>query len=309
MSRAAAERFPELPARRPVSRRPGPVAPGLLPHEWICGAFLLVLWVRLLVYVGPLSRDSVLLLGLLVVNGALLAFCAWRESARRFRLRLLFYPLAMNLLYPVLRTAIPAVHPRLEDATLQAADRWLIGVNLSLRMQPLVHSALTDFLSFCYLLYFAYLLSSQAWYFFDDLEILKQFYGGMFTLYGIGYFGYFILPALGPYLAMSSVFTVPLVGGWFTRTNDWAVMTGSNRVDVFPSLHCANTLFILLFDLRHRRWRFWLCLVPCLGFWLSTIYLRYHYFIDVVCGFALVPLAWWLSRRHQRKELSWPDAK
>ncbi len=302
MSRTAAERSPEPPARRPASRRPGPVALGLLSHEWICGAFLLVLWVRLLAHVGPLARDSVLLLGLLASNGVLLAFCARRESQRKVRLRLLFYPVAMNLLYPVLRTAIPAVHPRLEDATLQAADRWLIGVNLSLRMQPLVYPALTDFLSFCYLLYFVYLLFSQAWYFFDDPEILKQFYGGMFTLYGIGYLGYSILPALGPYLAMSNAFTVPLVGGWFTRANDWVVITRSNRVDVFPSLHCANTLFILLFDLRHRRWRFWLYLVPCLGFWLSTIYLRYHYFIDVVCGFALVPLAWWLSRCHPRRE-------
>jgi membrane-associated phospholipid phosphatase len=272
----------------------GTTAPRLLPHEWICGTFLLVLWVRLFCRVGPLASDALFLLGLLCVNAVLLAWPYFRNHPSSWRLRLLFYPLAMNLLYPLLRSGIPAVHSGLEDVVLQAADRWLIGSNLSIRMQPLVHPAVTDLLSFCYLLYFTYLISSQAWYFFDDLALLKSFYAGMFALYGLGYLGYSILPARGPYLTMADQFTVPLTGGWFTHMNAWLVMKGSNRVDVFPSLHCANTLFILLFDLRHRRWRFWLFLVPCLGIWLSTIYLRYHYFVDMVCGFALVPVAWWL---------------
>ena len=277
-------------------------APRLLPHEWICGAFLLVLWVRLLFRVGPHASDTLFVLGLLCMNAVLVAYSDFRKQPHSWRLRLLFYPVAMNLLYPLLRTWISTLHPHLEDAALQSADRWLIGGNLSLHMQFLVRPALTDFLSFCYPLYFAYLLSSQSWYFFDDLALLKTFYIGMFTLYGLGYFGYSILPALGPYLAMADQFTVPLTGGWFTHANAWLVMKGSNRVDVFPSLHCANTLFILLFDLRHRRWRFWLFLVPCLGICLSTIYLRYHYFVDLICGFALVPLAWWLSHLGSGKE-------
>jgi membrane-associated phospholipid phosphatase len=68
-------------------------------------------------------------------------------------------------------------------------------------------------------------------------------------------------------------------------------------VDVFPSLHCAVSAFFLFFDLLHRRWRFWLYLVPCVGLWLSTIYLRYHYFIDVICGFVLAAFALWASEK------------
>ena len=157
------------------------------------------------------------------MNAVLVACSVFREQSRSWRLRLLFYPVAMNLLSPLLQTWIPAVHPHLEDAALQSADRWLIGGNLSLHLQFLVRPALTDFLSFCYLLYFAYLLSSQSSYFFDDLALLKTFYIGMFTLYGLGYFGYSILPALGPYFAMADQFTVPLTGGWFTHANSWLV--------------------------------------------------------------------------------------
>jgi membrane-associated phospholipid phosphatase len=34
------------------------------------------------------------------------------------------------------------------------------------------------------------------------------------------------------------------------------------------------------------------------GLWVSTIYLRYHYAVDLVCGFGLAALALWLSNRH-----------
>jgi membrane-associated phospholipid phosphatase len=72
-------------------------------------------------------------------------------------------------------------------------------------------------------------------------------------------------------------------------------------VDVFPSLHCANSLYILLSDYEHKRWRFWAYLVPCVGLWASTLYLRYHYFIDVLCGLVLGWLAWMMANRMGRQ--------
>ena len=68
-------------------------------------------------------------------------------------------------------------------------------------------------------------------------------------------------------------------------------------MDCFPSLHCAVSSYILFFDRRHRRWRFWLYLVPCVGLWVSTLYLRYHYFVDLVAGFALSAAALWFVNR------------
>jgi membrane-associated phospholipid phosphatase len=100
---------------------------------------------------------------------------------------------------------------------------------------------------------------------------------------------------------MTNQFTQPLDGWWITKWNAAIVATGSNKVDVFPSLHCALSSFLLFFDRRHRPWRFKLYLVPAVGLWFSTIYLRYHYFIDVVCGFALAALALWLANHCPRK--------
>ena len=92
-----------------------------------------------------------------------------------------------------------------------------------------------------------------------------------------------------------------LTGGWITGWNAAVVAKGSNGVDVFPSLHCAVSCFLLFFDRRHRPWRYRLYLLPCIGLWFSTIYLRYHYLVDVICGFALAAFALWLANRFPMK--------
>jgi membrane-associated phospholipid phosphatase len=82
------------------------------------------------------------------------------------------------------------------------------------------------------------------------------------------------------------------------------VEQGSNRVDVWPSLHCAVSAFILGFAWRHHRKEFHYLLLPVAGLWFSTLYLHYHYFIDVLSGFALAAFALYESGRYARNHLT-----
>lgn len=273
----------------------------LLTHEWLCGAFLVSLWVRVVWVSGLLDADAMVLLAVMILNGSVLAWCARRESELRWRVRLLFYPVAMNLVYFTLTTAVPKVHPALEDAVLRRADHWLIGTDPSLYLQRWIHPVVTESLSFCYLWYLFYLFSSQIEYWLGRFEVLRRYYTGLFSIYAIGYLGYSMLPALGPYLAMADQYSAPLQGGLFTDLTSKIVLAASNRVDVFPSLHVANSVYMLLFDYRENRWRFWLYLVPCIGLVLATVYLHYHYAIDVLCGLALSLVMLWLVRREKEK--------
>ena len=273
-----------------------------MPHEFFFGLFLVVTWMRLGLAVGlPRSPTRFCIFVLLAVNVWAIWFCRSNGTSMRWRLGSLFYPLVMNVVFMQMKTAIPKIHPQRMDAVLQRLDSLGIGTNLSLRLQPWVHPALTEFFSFCYILFFPYLLFSMIYYFCGDVALLKKFVTGLFTIYGLGFLGYSLLPAAGPYLAMADQFTKPLDGWWMTKWNAAIVAAGSNKVDVFPSLHCAVSCFLLFFDRRHRPWRFRLYLVPAVGLWLSTIYLRYHYFIDVLCGFALAAFALWLANHYPRK--------
>ena len=280
----------------------------LLPHEIFFGLFLMATWVHLVFTTGFFSGDALLYLLLIAANVWIIRLCHFDETPLRWRLGLLFYPIAMNIVFVDMKVAIPKIHPASMDPVLHHLDSLLVGTNLSVRLQPIVHPALTEFFSSCYILFFPYLLFSMVYYFFGELELLKKFVIGLFTIYGIGFLGYSLMPAAGPCHAMSDQFSVPLTGGWITKWNAAVVARGSNGVDVFPSLHCAISSFILFFDRRHRPWRFKLYVIHCVGLWFSTIYLRYHYLVDVVCGFALAALALGLANRFPRQETSKPPA-
>ena len=277
-----------------------------LPHEWICGVFMISLWLRL-VWSGSLfSRDALLLLLLIVSNVGLLIFASLRKSNLTWRLRLVFYPVAMNLVYFLLATAVPSVHPEPEDKLLQSIDLWIFGSHPAIWLEPYVQPVATEFLSICYLWYLFYLFSSQIEYLVGDIDTSKLHYAGLFSIYGIGYACYSLVPAVGPYIAIADQFTVSLEGGWFTHLTSETVLAASNRVDVFPSLHVAITIYLLMFDRRHKRWRFLLYLFPCIGLIIATIYLRYHYATDVICGAGLSMLALWIARDQSTKVRSMP---
>ncbi len=269
----------------------------LLPHEWFFGAFLFVTWLRLVAAVGPLDPNTLLYLGMLLGNAALIALCEARETRARWFARLWAYPVVMNVAFATMGSTALKVASHRRDAVLQQMDIVLVGMTPSLRAQALTTPWLTEILSFCYLLFFPYLLVSWIFYARRGLPILRQLFVGLFTIYAVGFLGYSTVPAAGPYLGMGDLFTVPLTGWAITRLNADIVARGSNGVDVFPSLHCAVSCFLLFFDRRHTRWRFRLYVVPCIGLWLATIYLRYHYFVDVIAGFALAAFALWLTER------------
>jgi membrane-associated phospholipid phosphatase len=65
----------------------------------------------------------------------------------------------------------------------------------------------------------------------------------------------------------------------------------------FPSLHAAVSLVAMIYAWRFLRTWFWILLPFCLGLWISTIYLRHHFVVDLIAGWALAPVAVWVAPR------------
>lgn len=208
--------------------------------------------------------------------------------------------IGMNISYQAMAGAVPAVRAARYDADLLALDRLLLGETPSVWLQQWTAPWLTELMSFCYIFFMPLLFFSLLRYFFRRRELLGEFYAGLFTVYGLGFLGYLVLPAVGPWLAYPELFDIRLSGGAITVLNQTMVEQGSNKVDAWPSLHCGVSMFILGFAWRHHRIEFWSLLLPVIGLWISTFYLRYHYFADVLCGVALAIFALYESRRHTR---------
>ena len=275
---------------------------GLLPHEWFFSLFLLITWVRLIVAAGPLDSGAILYLALMLINGVLIFRCVTRETRGRWYARLWFYPVVINVVFMTMGPVAMKVVAHRRDALLQGIDTVVAGMTPSLRAQPFVTPWLTEILSFCYLLFFPYLFLSWALYSWRGVESFRRLSVGLFTIYAFGFLGYSTVPAAGPYVALADQFTVPLSGFAITKLNASIVAHGSNGVDVFPSLHCAVSCYLLFFDRRYARRRFFIYVAPCVGLWLATIYLRYHYLVDVLVGFGLAGFGLWLTAWWGKRE-------
>ena len=263
-------------------------------HDLVFGAFLLLMAGRLVAVEGIAGPHALVYLGLLAVHAAVL----W---AAPIWLRLSFYPFALQAAYFTLGPAMRALQAPSVDDLLQQIDHRVLGVNLSVALEPIAHPLLTDLMSACYLLFFPYLIVTHLDYFRGGIGTLRRFCTGLYTVYAGGLIGYALLPAAGPYVAMAGEFVRPLEGGWLTRIHQAIVVSGTNGVDVFPSLHCGVTGFLLFFDRRHSPRRYVALLLPVAILWTSTIYLRYHYFVDVVAGFALSALGLALAREPKER--------
>ena len=243
--------------RPPPSRIP---AAWLLLHEVLFGLLFVTVLVSLAVAGTPDPASMFFFGSFLLLQCLLVLFFFQRPTPTRWRLRLLLYPLLINVVYLRIPQVVAALGLDLQDSTLLQIDRLLIGGDLSVRLEPFVSPHRTELLSGAYLFYI-------------------------------------FVPAQGPYLAFPHLYAVPLVGGALYRFMAAVVRLGGIRVDVFPSLHCAVPAFILAFDFIHKRRRFWICLAPCLLLLFSTLYLRYHYFIDLLGGLFLAAIALALAER------------
>lgn len=238
----------------------------------------------------------------LMAGAGLVIVCCGRPSAGlgAKRVRWFYFMAGMPVCYYALGAVVRRFRP---DAagSLRQVDGWLTGGNGDGWIGAIGHPILTEVLSWCYMGFFAFLLLGlwrHGW-----MAGLRagRFFRALGLLYALGFWGYIFCPAAGPWHDFPSAVLPPPGGpGW--RWNTAMVEWGSNRVDCFPSLHCAVAGLILAFDARVSRKVFYWHLPVVAGIWLSTVYLRQHYLTDVAAGLLLLGAALWLGRRGSRGE-------
>ena len=74
------------------------------------------------------------------------------------------------------------------------------------------------------------------------------------------------------------------------------MQSGGAQKDIFPSLHTAGPVFLSLFSYRHRDKLPFKYTWPFVGFFsanivIATMFLRWHYLVDIVAGLTLATTA------------------
>jgi len=203
------------------------------------------------------------------------------------------------LMYDQTHLFVQVVHPVDYDDVLIVADRVLFGVDPTSWMHQFSSPVLTEYLQICYFLF--YLLpimqAIELWRK-GKLEQLAEFSRGMAFCYFVSYLLYFAMPAIGPRFTLHdfSSINTDLPGIMVTNILRGIIDSGGgvawgqpepagsvNR-DCMPSGHTMMTLVNILLAFRYKSRFKWLFVLIGGSLIISTVYLRYHYAIDVIIG-------------------------
>jgi membrane-associated phospholipid phosphatase len=209
--------------------------------------------------------------------------------------------LACFLIYTNLHDTIGFVNPHDVHHYLVALDQMIFGVQPCVWAERLVTPARTEAMQLLYLSFFwiapspsLFLLLRRRWPEFRAATV------GIVTCFFLGYALYVAFPAAPPRLVLVYEFTKNLrgypVGFSNLSAQAFALLPVDSRA-AFPSLHTAASTVALVYSWRYLRPWFRVLLPFVLGLWASTIYLRHHYFVDLVAGWLLAPVAVWLAPR------------
>ncbi len=223
---------------------------------------------------------------------------------------------SVQLSYFFFGNYLPLVNPATLDLTLYRLDLTLFGFEPALAFNAWVSPFATEWFAFFYFCYFIVLASHTIpiLLFTRDRQILGEFALGMLLVFCVGHVGYLLVPGYGPYRALPTEMFVPFPQGFWHDTVMATVASGGAQKDIFPSLHTAAPSFITLFSIRHRRrspFRFtWLPMAfITVNIIIATMFLRWHWLIDVVAGLLLASLSFflvnaWVSRELARRDLA-----
>jgi hypothetical protein len=216
---------------------------------------------------------------------------------------------SVQLSYFFLADLLPIVNLETLDQELYQLDLLLFGMEPAVVMDAIVTPFTTEWFAFFYFGYFfllaihvipILLLSKRA-------RLLSEFSLGMVTIFCIGHTLYMLVPGYGPHHAIPSHFENPFPHGMWLDLVMKTVASGGAQMDIFPSLHTAAPTFIALFSFRHRDKMPFRYTWPLVAFFtvniiIATMFLRWHYVIDVVAGLGLACAAVSLSALFTRLE-------
>lgn len=202
-------------------------------------------------------------------------------------------------IYTNMHDMVHLVNPNDVDASLIAWDQYLLGFQPAIYLESFITPELTDFMYFSYSSFLIYIIMFTMYLYVrkNNTAFRETLVSVVLTFY-IGYIGYVIFPAVGPKFNMSHLFETSLSGSFITDRLSFLMnyeISEYTRRDCFPSLHNGVIFLILLFAFKHQKRYAFLFLPFAIALFISTLYLRYHYFVDMIAGFLLAIIVFYLG--------------
>ncbi len=222
---------------------------------------------------------------------------------------------AILFIYTQTSSITHSLHGKDYDDILIAIDRWLFGIDPTVWIYQFAHPVITEILQIAYSSYYLFFIA-LFFEFYRRSDRTEFHSGAMMIVYGfyLSYIGYLLFPAVGPRFMLHDFFSydAELPGLLLTPLLRDIINAGGGIIagvpnpieyvhrDAFPSGHTQLTLTAMYLAFTKRSMhRWWLLIVGSLLI-IATIYLRYHYLIDVIAGIVFFFFTIWSGKRLDR---------
>lgn len=280
---------------------------------------LIIYSILSLTFWGQLETPLLNLISYLLVSVAVIGFAVISSKYKGGKLftlvrRLYIIPVVF-FIYSNIHLFIPLVNPYDYDSVLIAWDFAIFGVNPTEWLGQFAAPILTEYLQFTYMMFYVipfvlgveFTLREKDDRFFEFARIV------IFGFF-VSYLLYFFMPAIGPrftihdfaslntelpglYLTNAFRDMVNAGGGIFPGTINPADII--NR-DCMPSGHSMMTFVGIIIAFKFQSRFKWIILVIGMSLIFSTVYLRYHYVVDVMAGILFAIITIWIEPKLER---------
>jgi len=274
---------------------------GLWPVDWLLLSYLLFISLLIAGFRQRIADAGVLLMvhalaGLLI---AAYAFLPQLPGAFYFRH---IYPLPyVFACYRLMSVLIRSIREERFDALLADWDRSFWHADPTVWLERLQTPALTEGLQIVYALFVPVVLAVAVILWVQKREDFRS-YAFLLTLgFLASYLLYLLVPARGPRYLLDGLQTRPLSGLWlYGPLRHLLDVMESSHYDCFPSGHAEMTLLAWWTVSRISKPLSAFYLVYTALILLATVYLRYHYTVDLAAGAALAGLVWYTAPLFER---------
>ncbi len=205
---------------------------------------------------------------------------------REFWIYLAFAPISVIWLKVVILFT-----PQTIDETLKRIDMVIFGANPDAWVQSVFTAKFPVlWLALFYFFLPFYPIALSGFFYIKKEWVMLRKVTQSFLLCGmIGWLFYLFFPAVGPAFIDNTLAGFPNPG--IPR-------------NCFPSLHTAWGLLVLLYAWKYRKKAFWIFLFPISQMILATVFLRYHFVIDLIAAVPYTAFIYWLNEKLLARELS-----
>lgn len=276
----------------------------MYPEEVLCIFFFLLLFVLSIKYGTPIKGPTVMVRSVINVVPVIIALSILSGTADITLIKIIrnWAPIIFILIaYENLGNLVRFINPHDADPVLKQIDEFMFGgVNPTLWLEQYIRPWFSEIMHICYVNYYPFLpVIGFFLYMNKDYREFRDVMVSITLGFYLGYIIYMLVPTVGPRYFMAEQFSVDVKGTTMFSDTVYKMLVDleSTRRDCFPSLHTGITVIVTSYAFKYRRTLFWFLLPLNIGIIMATMYLRYHYVIDVIAGLLLAVFCVWAGPR------------